>query len=96
MSRYIIAHTLPGPTVRRHTRSQYFWQGHNSEIEFLKCVDDSIVPIEVKAGSATRSKSLMAFAQKYNPPLKIKVTARNLDRTNPDTHNHPLYLASKI
>lgn len=74
----------------------YSWSGRQSEIEFLLVRDDRVVPVEVKAGTKSKSRSLSAYAAKYNPALKIKVTARNLDRSNTDCHNYPLYLAGKI
>lgn len=72
----------------------YCWQGRKSEIEFLRVMNDQVVPVEVKAGVCARSRSLAAYVKKYNPALKIKVTARNLDRRSGDYINYPLYMAS--
>jgi predicted AAA+ superfamily ATPase len=74
----------------------YSWRGRQSEVEFLLPRDAGIVPVEVKAGIHARSRSLSAYADKYAPPLRIKITARNLDRANPVCHNIPLYLAGKL
>ena len=38
----------------------------------------------------------VGYAVKHNPPLKIKVIARNLDRATSDCHNIPLCLAGKL
>lgn len=74
----------------------YSWRGRQSEIEFLLTRESGVIPVEVKAGIRAHSKSLSAYVEKYAPPLKIKVTARNLDRTTPDCHNIPLYLAGAL
>jgi uncharacterized protein len=74
----------------------YSWCGRQSEIEFLLPREEGAIPIEVKAGIRAHSRSLSAYAEKFTPPLKIKVTARNLDRTVPGCHNIPLYLAGKL
>jgi hypothetical protein len=74
----------------------YSWCGRESEIEFLLVKGADIIPVEVKSGIRARSKSLSAYAEKYAPRLRIKVTARNLDRRKSDYHNFPLYLAGKV
>jgi uncharacterized protein len=74
----------------------YSWCGRQSEIEFLLTRESAVIPVEVKAGIRAHSRSLSAYAEKYRPPLKIKVTARNLDRATPECHNIPLYLAGKL
>lgn len=74
----------------------YCWRGRQSEIEFLRVINDHVVPIEVKAGVCGRSRSLSAYAKKYSPSMKIKVTARNLDRRSDDYINYPLYMAYEL
>ena len=36
----------------------YYWQGRTSEVEFLLETGHGIIPIEVKSGRVTQSKSL--------------------------------------
>ena len=74
----------------------YSWCGRQSEIEFLVVHEEGVVPVEVKSGTRAHSRSLSAYAAKYSPSLRIKVTARNLDRTVPGCHNIPLYLAGRL
>lgn len=76
--------------------SLFSWHGRTSEIEFLVVRDGQVVPVEVKSGARARSHSLVAFCSKYSPSMKIKVTARNLDRRSGAYHNYPLYLAGKL
>jgi len=73
----------------------YCWQGRQSEVEFLAMEEDRVIPIEVKAGTCARSRSLAAYTQKFAPTRKVKVTARNLDLRG-DIHNYPLYLADEL
>ncbi|MCP5054108.1 MAG: ATP-binding protein [bacterium] len=77
-------------------RVLYSWAGRNSEIEFLRVLNNVVVPVEVKSGARTKAKSLMVYKDKYSPQLQIKITANNLHRENKQIHNYPLYLAGKI
>lgn len=74
----------------------YAWQGRTSEIEFLLVRNGGVIPVEVKSGTRARSHSLIAFCQKHDPSLKVKLTARNFDRRSEGYHNYPLYLASRL
>ncbi|NQU62862.1 MAG: ATP-binding protein, partial [SAR324 cluster bacterium] len=49
----------------------YAWTERNSEIEFLRVINNRIVPIEVKAGTRTQAKSLRQFFLRYNPRTAI-------------------------
>lgn len=77
-------------------RELYSWVGKESEIEFLKVMDNAVIPVEVKSGQRTKAKSLLVYKNKYAPPLMIKITANNLHRESTPIHNYPLYLAGKI
>ncbi len=74
----------------------FSWVGRNSEIEFLRVINNNIVPVEVKSGSRTKAKSLSVYINKYSPNLSIKISAINLNRENKKLYNYPLYLAGKI
>jgi predicted AAA+ superfamily ATPase len=74
----------------------FSWAGKESEIEFLRVIDNTVVSIEVKSGQRTKAKSLLVYKNKYSPELVIKITANNLQRENKQVHNYPLYLAGKI
>lgn len=45
----------------------YYWTGKQSEVEFLLQQQYEVIPIEVKSGSRTKSKSLLSFRNKYSP-----------------------------
>ena len=70
------------------------WQQQHSEIEFLYTTDNHIIPIEVKSGNVTRSKSLNKYAEKYHPPYRALFSANSLhiDVKN-NYHRYPLYMA---
>ena len=76
-------------------KNQYGWQGRTSEVEFLIPTDHGIIPIEVKAGKVTQSKSLKVYEQKYNPPYSCVIGGKNFSR-----HGKrlvwPLYVAGRI
>lgn len=75
----------------------YCWREGESEIEFLQEINDKLVPIEVKSGFNTRSRSLAVYAGKYQPDLRVIISAQNYSR---NAENNlvklPLYLVSKI
>jgi uncharacterized protein len=52
----------------------YSWEEARGQIEFLyKASNGGIVPIEVKSGSRTRAKSLVAYISRYNPERSVKL-----------------------
>lgn len=59
----------------------YFWTRKNAkgnaEVDFLIQVKENIIPVEVKAGTDTKSKSLEIYNEKFNPELMIRISARN-------------------
>jgi predicted AAA+ superfamily ATPase len=75
----------------------YSWVGARSEIEFMREVDGRIYPIEVKSGLSGKLKSLQVFAEKYKAPLRVRISAYNLQiRPEEGFVNVPLYLAGRI
>lgn len=55
----------------------YYWQSDNvAEIDFLIYTKDGIIPIEVKAGDNTKSKSLDTYIAKYNPKYSIRISTK--------------------
>ena len=55
-----------------------------------------MVPVEVKAGTCTRSRSLTAYAEKFRPARMLRLSGLGLDRRRADLHNYPLYLAGRL
>lgn len=75
----------------------YTWQNKTAEIEFVRELNEKIVPIEVKSGNITRAKSLKSFIDRYHPAYSIILSTKNfyIDSER-NTHFYPLYLAAKI
>ncbi|MBV8802501.1 MAG: ATP-binding protein [Gammaproteobacteria bacterium] len=73
----------------------YTWQKDRAEIEFLRVIDNQIIPIEVKSGWITRNQSLNKYAEKYHPPYRVVFSSKkpNIDLQN-QYHQYPLYMAN--
>lgn len=82
----------------RTSENIYSWKENTSEVEFLKALDGgTIIPIEVKSGFVTHSKSSAVFQEKYKSPYRIILSGKNLyfDKKR-STKYYPLYMVSKI
>jgi len=75
----------------------FSWREKKAEVEFLIEKNGEVLPVEVKSGWVTQAKSLKVFAEKYSPPFRTIMSARNLniDNTN-HVHHLPLYLAGRF
>lgn len=72
----------------------FSWQENTSQIEFLLNIGEETVPVEVKAGTNTKAKSLKIFKEKYSPGKSIMLSGSNL-HYNANGHLHiPLYLTA--
>jgi len=75
----------------------YSWKEKTAEVEFLREYDSIVLPVEVKSGWVTQSKSLKVFSEKYTPPFRTIMSANKLhfDSKN-KIHRYPLYLAYRF
>lgn len=72
----------------------FCWMEGSAEVEFLKEVQGKIIPIEVKSGWVTRSKSLKAFHEKYHPNKRVILSGKPLElNERGGVYYFPLYLA---
>ena len=76
-------------------RDLYCWEGRTSEVEFLVEKEAQIVPVEVKSGHATQSKSLKVYEERYQPQTSFVLCAKNGETRN-SRHYIPIYLAGKL
>ncbi len=75
----------------------YCWTGRTSEIEFLLETGEGIIPVEVKSGFVTKSKSLKVYYEKYNPPKSIIISAKeSCDTSKKGITKIPLYCAGLL
>ena len=51
----------------------YGWNENTAEIEFLLESSEGVIPVEVKAGKNTRSRSLSSYKEWYAPLKAIKL-----------------------
>jgi len=59
-------------------RELFCWEGRTSEVEFLLETPEGIIPLEVKSGWVTQSKSLNVFVERYHPQQSIILSAGNV------------------
>ncbi len=67
----------------------------NSEVDFVIQHKDKVIPIEVKAGTDMRSKSLSVYNEKFKPELMLKISAKNFGIKG-NLKTIPLYAAFLI
>lgn len=74
----------------------YYWKsGNTAEVDFVIPLGDSIVPVEAKASSNVKSRSLSVYRAKYEPKIAVRVSMRNL-KMDGGLLNMPLYLLWKL
>ena len=75
--------------------SLYCWQGRTSEVEFIVETPAGPVPIEVKSGRVTRSKSLKVFEERYHPDRSYVLSGCN-SASHANRRFVPLYAAGRL
>lgn len=73
-------------------RELYYYSFDKYEIDFLIKIDGEIIPVEVKSGKRTTSKSLNEYIKKYNPKFSIRISSKNFGLEN-NIKSVPLYAA---
>ncbi|ACV69650.1 ATP-binding protein [Desulfohalobium retbaense] len=69
----------------------YYWESEGrAEVDFVVETSEQVLPLEVKAGINTRSKSLQAFDAKFHPPYLGRTSLANLKKDD-RILNIPLY-----
>lgn len=76
--------------IYSQTKELYYYTFNKYEIEFLIKIKGNIIPIEVKAGTRNKSKSLNAYIEKYNPEYAIRISSKNFGFEN-NIKSVPLY-----
>ena len=76
-------------------RDLFCWEGRTSEVEFLLETPSGIIPLEVKSGWITQSKSLNVFEKCYHPRQSMVLSARNV-KTQGSRLYAPIYAASQL
>lgn len=81
--------------VAAGVRKPYSWSRSTAEVEFVIEHDGNAIPVEVKAGRHSQSKSLASFDARYKPPILIKAGMWNFGRRG-RTIMLPLYACSLL
>lgn len=76
-------------------RDLFCWEGRTSEVEFLLETPSGVIPMEVKSGRVTQSKSLNVFEERYHPQQSIVLSARNV-KTHGSRLYVPVYAAGRL
>lgn len=70
----------------------YYWTSEGvAEVDFIFQHHGNILPLEVKAGISKKKKSLMVYADKYNPAMLLRSSLMNLKHDG-RIRNYPLYM----
>ena len=59
-------------------------------MDFLIKMDGNIIPVEVKSGRRTTSKSLNEYIEKYHPKYSIRISSKSFGFEN-NIKQVPLY-----
>lgn len=79
-----------------NNKKLFYWTSKNqAEVDFIIPYELDIYPLEVKAGISKKKKSLLVYDSKFNPPLLVRTTLRNL-RKDGNIVNIPLYLMHRF
>ncbi len=70
----------------------YFKPNQSMEIDFVMNINNKIIPIEVKAGTHVKSRSLNNYLEKYHAEYGIRISNRNFGINNKIV-SIPLYAA---
>ncbi|MCD4774887.1 MAG: AAA family ATPase [Candidatus Aegiribacteria sp.] len=76
-------------------RDLFCWEGRTSKVEFLLETPSGIIPIEVKSGWVTQSKSMNVFVERYQPRQNIILSAKNVKTCGSRLHV-PIYAAGRL
>jgi predicted AAA+ superfamily ATPase len=69
----------------------FYWKNDNTaEVDFVLQKGVDVIPVEVKRGVNTRSKSMNIFAKQYKCPYSIRISQKNFGFEN-DIKSVPLY-----
>lgn len=69
-----------------------YWKSANTaEVDFVVQLEEGIIPVEVKASTNLKSRSLRIYREQYKPEISIRTSLGNL-RMDDGLLNLPLYM----
>ena len=85
-----------GELVKHVDATPYYWvSGNSAEVDFIVQCGAHIVPIEVKAESNVKARSLAEYRKKYAPPVSVKTSMLD-DVSGTEVRLIPLYLIGSM
>ena len=86
-----IAENFIAQNLRSKGDRLYYWSSAGqAEVDFLIQREDALIPVEVKSGHHTRSRSLSVFREKYKPAYAVRVSTKQFGFEN-GIKSVPLY-----
>jgi uncharacterized protein len=82
-------------TAYRGVDLHYWTSQGTAEIDFVIEANETIYPLEVKAGVSSKKKSLLVYGDRYPDCILSRATLNNL-RHDGRIYNYPLYLLEKF
>ena len=82
MFRGVLTENFVACSLFPKSKELYYYNFDKYEIDFLVKIDGEIIPIEVKSGRRTNSKSLNEYIKKYNPKYSIRISGKNFGFDN--------------
>lgn len=75
----------------------HYWTSKSNvaEIDFIAQVDNDIIPIEVKATTNLKAKSLSQYRKNYSPKHTVRTSLANY-KVDEDLYNIPLYMIQNL
>ncbi|MCL2283284.1 MAG: ATP-binding protein [Fibromonadales bacterium] len=80
--------------IKSTTSNPLFYWGRekgDAEVDFIMQHKNTVIPIEVKSGKSTQSKSLNVYINEYNPKIAVRVSLKNYGKKG-NLLSLPLYL----
>ncbi len=91
MFRGMLTENYIAQALAANNHKLYYWKSkHEAEIDFLINYQGYIIPVEVKATTNTKAKSLRVYIEKYRPAFSIRISAKNFGYSN-KIKSIPLY-----
>lgn len=87
-------YVLQSLMVQFGEQPSYWTSNGKAEVDFLIQIQNSIIPVEVKSGENTRSRSLSIYDKENSPKLKLRFSMKNLILQD-NLLNIPLFLADR-
>jgi hypothetical protein len=91
--RGIFAENYVACALRANGYELFYWESDGmAEVDFLIIKEGHVIPIECKAGTHVKAKSLKVYQEKYSPVYAIRVSGRNFGMEH-GIKSVPLYAA---